>query len=124
MGTLWTGRILSILLILFLLFDAISKIVPERHTIEACAYLGWPAETLRGLGITLLVSTILYSLRRTSFLGAVMLTAYLGGATAVQLRIGGSLIFSIIFGILLWVGLFLRDAPLRNGVMQQSGKGW
>ncbi len=115
-GILWTGRIISGICILFLLFDAAMKIIRERHTIEASARIGWPAGAIQPTGIVLLLCTILYILPRTATLGAILLTAYLGGATAIMVQSGGSFIFSVIFGILVWLGLYLRDAGLHAHV--------
>ena len=112
-GSLWTGRIIRILCILFLLFDAIMKIIREKHTISSSAQLGWPETAIQGTGIVLLICTILYIVPRTAVLGAILLTAYLGGATAIMVRSGNQVIFSIVFGVLVWTGLALRDARLR-----------
>ena len=113
-GRLWTGRIISWICTLFLLFDAIMKIIRERHTIEACDHLGWPPETMQPLGIVLLICTLLYAIPKTSVFGAILLTAWLGAATAVNLRVGFPLYFSIIFGILVWLGLWLQDTRLSS----------
>ena len=113
-GRVYTGRIITALCILFLLFDAIMKIIKERHTIEASGKLGWPVDTLVPLGWVLLLCTILYSIPRTAVLGAILLTAWLGGATAENLRTGFPLWFSILFGILVWLGLWLRDVHLSS----------
>lgn len=115
-AALWTGRVISAICILFLLFDAAMKIIRERHTIEASARIGWPAEAIQPLGIVLLICTILYIIPRTATLGAILLTAYLGGATAIMVQSGGSFIFSIVFGILVWLGLYLRDSGLHAHV--------
>jgi hypothetical protein len=113
-GRLWTGRVISWLCILFLLFDAIMKVVREHHTIEASAKVGWPVETLQPLGFVLLICTILYAIPRTAVLGAVLLTAWLGGATAENLRSGFGPWFSVVFGLLVWLGLWLRDGKLSS----------
>ena len=119
-GRLWTGRVISYLVILFMVFDAGMKIIRERHVIDTSAKMGWPVETLVPLGFVLLISTMLFAIPRTAVLGAVLLTAWLGGATAENLRTGNSIWFSVVFGILVWLGLWLRDEllnthlPLRN----------
>ena len=113
-GRLWTGRIISWLCILFLLFDAIMKIIGERHTIETSSHMGWPVDTLKPIGFVLLVCTILYAVPRTAVLGAILLTAWLGAATAENLRTGFSIWFSVIFGVLVWLGLWLQDAHLSD----------
>ena len=111
---LWTGRIISYFCILFLLFDAITKIFREHHTIEASTKMGWPVSTLQPIGVVLLLITILYMIPRTAVLGAVLLTAWLGGATAESLRTGPFFWFPIVFGLLVWLGIWLRDGRLRT----------
>jgi hypothetical protein len=113
----WAGYILSAIPALFLLFDAVGKLVKPAVVVETTVQLGYPASVLTGLGIALLVSTVLYMLPRTAVLGAILLTGYLGGATATHVRVGGPL-FAIVFpglvGALIWGGLYLRDARLRE----------
>ncbi|SDQ01776.1 DoxX-like family protein [Mucilaginibacter sp. OK268] len=109
-----TGTVISVLCILFLLFDAIGKIVLEKHAVSASAKLGWVETTLPGMGITLLISTILYTIPKTKILGAILLTAYLGGATATMVRVGLPFYFSVVFGILVWAGAYLTNSKLRD----------
>lgn len=106
--------IISALCILFLLFDAIMKVIKEIHSIEGSVALGWPEHLIQPIGIALLVSTILYAVPRTAFIGAILLTGYLGGAIAIMVRAGQPLYFALIFGILVWTGLYLRDEKLRT----------
>ena len=117
-GKLWTGRILSGLSIAFLVMDAVMKVVKAAPAVEGTLQLGYPASVLPGLGIVLLACTLLYAIPRTSVLGAVLLTGYLGGAIATQVRVGNPLfthvLFPIYFAALLWAGLFLRDRRVRN----------
>jgi hypothetical protein len=113
-AALWTGRIISTLCILFLLFDAIMKIVRESHSVQGTLDLGWPDSSVSILGIILLLCTIFYIVPRTSILGAILLTGYLGGAIATGARIDHPYIFALVFGVLVWSGLFLRDARLRT----------
>lgn len=116
-GALWTGRILMGILVLFLLFDAITKIFPPKYVIDASAKVGWGLNTLRPLGIVLLLSTIFYALSRTTLFGAILLTGYLGGATASNILAGFtgfSMLFPVIFGILVWVGLGLTHSRHRT----------
>lgn len=108
------GKIISILCILFLLFDAIMKVIKESHSIEGSAQLGWPVDQVQSIGITLLIATILYAVPRTAILGAILLTGYLGGAIAIMVRAGEPLYFASVFGILVWAGLYLRDERLRK----------
>ena len=113
---LWTGRIMSYLPALFLLFDAIGKLVKPAPVVEATVKLGYPESVVVPLGIVLLVCTLLYLIPKTAVLGAILLTGYLGGAVATHVRVSDSLFtifFPVIFGILIWGGLYLRDERLR-----------
>ncbi len=113
---LWAGRIVSALAVLFLLFDGVIKVMRLTPAVEGTARLGYPESLVLGIGILALVCTVVYAIPRTSILGAILLTGYLGGATATQVRVGADL-FSVLFpgflGVLLWGGLFLRDDRLR-----------
>ncbi len=113
---LWTGRVLSALAALFLLFDGVAKLFKPAPVVEATVQLGYPESVILGLGVVLTACTILYLVPRTSILGAILLTGYLGGAVATHVRVGGplfSVIFPIIFGVLVWGGLYLREDRLR-----------
>jgi len=113
------GWILSGIAILFLVMDGTIKLVPIQPVIDTMRDLGWPTDPalMRLLGAMILVPTALYAFRRTAVLGAVLLTAFLGGAVATQVRIGAPLFSHILFGAylggLLWIGLYLRDPRLR-----------
>jgi hypothetical protein len=109
----WTARIVGALLILFLLVDAAGKIMRLTPYVEGTARVGYPAGALVPLGLVLLASTVLYAIPRTAVLGAVLLTGYLGGATATHVRIGEPFVMPVVFGMLLWGCLYLRDERLR-----------
>lgn len=112
----WTGRVISVLVVLFLLFDGVMKVIKERHVIVATMKLGYSPDTVAGIGSILLVCVLAYMYPRTAITGAILITAYLGGAVAVQLRIRAPLVdtlFPIVVGILVWVGLYLRDERLH-----------
>jgi hypothetical protein len=115
----WTGRVLSGLVIVFLLFDGAIKLVPWPAVTETMDRMGYgSSETLaRSLGFITLACTILYAIPPTSILGAILLTGYLGGAMASHLRIGSPLFSHILFGLYLglmvWGGLWLRNGSLR-----------
>jgi hypothetical protein len=114
---LWTGRVLSALPALFLVFDGAMKLVQPEPVVKATVGLGFPVSVLTGLGIVLLTCTLLYLLPRTAVLGAILLTGYLGGAVASHVRVGEGwfpTLFPAIFGALLWGGLYLRDSRLRQ----------
>jgi hypothetical protein len=113
---LWAGRIISTLAVLFLLFDGITKVMKSAPVMAATVQLGVPKNLVPVVGIILLVCTVVYSIPRTSIFGAILLTGYLGGAVVIQMRVGNPLfetIFPVIFGVLVWGGLFLRDDRLR-----------
>lgn len=113
-AALWTGRIIGILVILFMLVDAIMKVIKAAPAMEGSVQLGWPADAVQGIGIALLLSTILYIIPRTAILGAILLTGYLGGATAVMVRAGQPIYFCLIMGILTWAALYLTDPAVRK----------
>jgi len=100
-----------------MLFDAVGKFMMPAPVVEACARLGISINLSPTLGILLMVSTIVYAIPRTAVLGAVLLTGYLGGAVAIQLRAGSPLfetVFPVIFGIVIWAGIYLCDSRLRR----------
>jgi hypothetical protein len=114
---IWTGRIISTLVVLFMVMDGLMKLIKPAPVIQATARLGFPDGAITTIGIVLLISTILYAFPRTAFFGAILLTGYLGGAVATQVRAGSSLfetLFPAIFGVLVWGGLFLRDGQVRT----------
>lgn len=113
---LWTGRIITILVVLFLAFDGITKVIKAPQVLNAMADLAFPVSTIVAIGAVLLVCTLLYAIPQTSVLGAILLTAHLGGAVAVQVRVGHPLFessFPIVFGVLVWLGIYLREPRLR-----------
>ena len=113
----WAGRILSGLVVVFLLFDGIIKLVPLDIVIETSEQLGIPGGFARTLGVLTLVCVVLYAIPQTSVLGAILLTGYLGGAIYVHLRAGSPLFTHLLFGVYLglmaWGGLYLRDPRVR-----------
>ncbi|HEV2708794.1 MAG TPA: DoxX family protein [Edaphobacter sp.] len=113
---LWTGRILSILAIVFMLFDGIGHLLKPAPVVQAFVQLGFPLRLSITIGVIQLVCVILYAIPRTAVLGAVLLTGYLGGAVAIHMRVGNPLfecIFPVLIGVLFWAGLLLRDPRLR-----------
>jgi hypothetical protein len=114
------GWIVSGLIGLFLLMDGAMKLVPLQPVIDTTGALGWPVDVsfLRTLGLILIGSTLLYLYPRTAVLGAILITAYLGGAVATHVRIGNPLLSHILFGVYLgvaaWGGLWLRCPALRR----------
>jgi hypothetical protein len=108
---------MSALPALFLLFDGAMKLVKPSFVVDATTRLGYPESVILPLGVVLVVCTILYLVPRTSVLGAILLTGYLGGAVATHVRHEDgpfAIVFPVIFGALLWGGLVLRDPRLRS----------
>jgi len=110
---IWTARVLGTLVVLFLLVDAAGKILRLAPYVEGTAKVGYPAGVLVPLGIVLLASTLLYVFRRTAVLGAILLTGYLGGATATHVRLDQPFIMPVVFGVIVWGCLYLRDERIR-----------
>jgi hypothetical protein len=116
-GMLWTGRTLTGLMALFFVLDGVGHLMKPAPVVDAFARLGYPLSASVGIGALLLFCTAIYVTPRTSILGAVFLTGYLGGAVSTQVRAGSSLfetVFPVILGALVWAGLFVRDAELRQ----------
>jgi len=102
---------------LFLLVDGGMKLVKPALVVEATVQLGYPESVIVGLGIVLTVSTLLYLIPRTSILGAILLTGYLGGAVATNVRVNANwfnILFPVMIGALLWGGLWLREVRLQT----------
>jgi hypothetical protein len=113
---LWSGRIMSALPALFLLVDGAMKLVKPEVVVKTTVELGYAETVILPLGVVLLACTLLYLIPRTTVLGAILLTGYLGGAVATQVRAGQelfSILFPVVLGVLLWGGLWLRDGRLR-----------
>lgn len=113
----WTGWVLSGLAALFLLIDGGMKLWKPVVVVEATRQLGYPESQITGIGVLLLACTLLYVFPRTAIFGAILLTGYLGGAAASQLRIGAgwfNVTFAIMLGVLAWAGLWLRDMRVRR----------
>ncbi|QEE27078.1 DoxX family protein [Terriglobus albidus] len=114
---LWIGRVLSWLAAAFFLMDAGMKLVKPPFVVQATVQLGYPESCIIGLGVALLLSTLLYLIPRTAIFGAVLLTGYLGGAVAANVRISSgwfNMLFPVVFASIAWTGLYLRDWRLKT----------
>jgi len=120
----WAGYIISALPVLFLLLDGTMKLFKPEIVIKATTDLGYPESTIVPIGITLVACTILYIIPQTAVFGAILLTGYLGGAVATNVRVGTPLFTHILFPVyvasFLWVGLYLRESRLRALVPLRS----
>ena len=114
---LWAGRIVSGIVVLFLIFDGVTKLITIQPVVEGMRKLGWPMPLAPVIGAILLICVALYVIPRTAPLGAILLTGFLGGAVATQLRLEmplfGYTLFPIYVGVLAWGGLYLRDSRVR-----------
>ena len=114
----WIGRILSGIAIAFLLFDTLGKLIRVAPVVEGAVKLGYPESTVLTMGVLLLVGVVLYAVPRTSLLGAIYLTGFLGGAVATHFRVGSPLFSHILFGVyvavFVWGGLALRNPRLLS----------
>jgi hypothetical protein len=115
---LWAGWVLTAVPALFLLFDGVTKLMQVQQVKAGMALLGYPAHLTTGTGALLLVCLLLYLIPRTAILGAILLTGFLGGAVASQVRIEhplfGFTLFPVYIGLMLWGGLYFRDVRLRS----------
>jgi hypothetical protein len=111
---IWVGRVMSAIPVLLLLFAGVTKVMKAAPVLRGLAEFGYPQNLVRGIGITELACTLLYLIPRTSVLGAILLTGFLGGATATSVRVGDPMFYlPIIIGALFWGGLYFRDQRLR-----------
>jgi len=113
-GLLWTGRIITGLIALFLLFDSTVKLIKSPQAVQGSVQLGYPESKVVPIGLVLLASLAFYLLPRTSILGAILLTGYLGGATATMVRVSSPCLFPVLIGALVWAGLYFRDEQVRS----------
>lgn len=113
-GSIWAGRTISALVVMYLLFDSAIRVMKLDAAVGGAVRLGYPESLIVPIGIIELVCIVVYVIPRSSVLGAILLTGYLGGATAVILRLEN--LWSLLpigLGVLVWGGLFLRDDRVR-----------
>ena len=119
----WTGAILAGLVVVFLTFDAVAKVIEVDAVVKASAQLGLPLSVTPVIGFLLLVCTLIYVIPRTSVLGAILLTGYLGGAIAIHVRAENGafpVVFAATFGVLVWVALVLREPRLFRLIVMRE----
>lgn len=109
----WSGWVLSVLPCLLFAFSGVMKLVKPPELSEGFTHLGWPENLALALGILELTCTVLYLIPQTAVLGAILLTGYMGGAIATHVRISEGFFMHILIGVVLWLGLYLRDARVR-----------
>ena len=113
--TLWAGRIISAIPVLLLLFSGVMKLMMPPSVVEGFAHFGLPLNLAVLIAILEIGSAVVYAIPRTAVLGAILMTGYLGGATLTNVRVGDpSSVMTVLLGVLVWLGLYLRDARLRE----------
>jgi hypothetical protein len=113
-GMVWTGRVISAVPVLLMLFSAVLKLVKAAPVVQGFPRYGYPESLIVTIGVLELLSCIVYLIPRTAVLGAILMTGYLGGATATNVRIGDpSYIMTVLLGVFVWGGLFFRDDRVR-----------
>jgi len=111
---LWTGRVISALPVLLMLLSAALKLIKPAPVVQGFARVGYPESLMLSLGILEILCCVVYLIPRTSILGAILMTGYLGGATATNVRVGDpSFLLPVLLGMFVWGGLFFRDARVR-----------
>jgi hypothetical protein len=110
----WGGWALTAVVVLMLLFSAGLKLAGLEEVRQEFDRLGYPESTLVGIGVTEVACAVLYAIPQTSYLGAILVTGYLGGATATHVRVGDPYVPPVVVGVIAWVGLFLRDPRIRR----------
>jgi hypothetical protein len=111
--SVWTGRVLGALPALFLTFDGVVKVLQLHWAMDATAQIGFSTSVVFPLGVVELACVVAYLFPRTAALGTTVLTAYLGGAVATHVRLGQPFVLPILFAVILWAGLYLRDERVR-----------
>lgn len=114
---LWTGRVMSGLVVIALTFDVVLKLIRDPHAVQGTAQLGFPPDALLVIGILGLICLVLYVIPRTAIIGAILWVGYFGGTIATHLRLGNPLFTHVLSGVyvcvFLWGGLYLRDPRVR-----------
>jgi hypothetical protein len=118
-GRLWASRIMSAIPVLMLLFAGIMKLIKPPSMVQGLAQYGYSESLVGIIGVIEIACTLLYLIPRTSVLGAILMTGFLGGATATNVRVKDpSFVLPVVFGVLVWTGLFLRDERLRALILR------
>ena len=114
-ASLWTGRIMSAIPVLLMLFSGVVKLLKPAPVVQGFAKFGYPESLIVVLGIIEILCVLVYLIPRTSILGAILMTGYLGGATATNVRVSDpSSVITVLLGVFVWGGLYLRDVQLRD----------
>jgi hypothetical protein len=118
---LWAGRVISALPVLLLLFSGCMKLMKPASVLQGLAHYGYSESLIVPIGLLEIACTVIYAIPRSSVLGAILVTAYLGGATATNVRVNDpSFVMTVLLGVLVWIGLYLRDERLSALVPLRS----
>jgi uncharacterized membrane protein YphA (DoxX/SURF4 family) len=109
----WTGRVLSALPALMLVMSGVMKLMKSEEVTKGMTHLGYDPDLAMGLGILELTCTLIYAIPQTAALGAILLTGYMGGAIATHVRLGEPFVIQALIGVVIWLGLYLREPRLR-----------
>ncbi len=116
----WAGVVVSAIPVLMLTMSGVMMLRKAEAVMTGFTKYGYPEDVITPLGVVVLACTILYIIPQTSVLGAILLTGYLGGAVATHVRAGENFVFAVVFGALVWLGLFLRDRRVRSAIVRRS----
>jgi hypothetical protein len=111
---LWTGRVISAVIVLMLVMSSFFKFKPPEFAVKENERMGWSMSLASKIGVVEVAVAVLYAIPQTAVLGAILITGYLGGATATHVRVGDPFFMPVILGVLAWVGLYLRDPRVRS----------
>lgn len=120
--SVWIARVVTGLIVTFLLVDAAAKLLVLAPVVEATRQLGYSVQVIRPLGLVLALSTLLHVIPRTQFIGAILVTAYLGGATATHVHSHTPLWFPVVMGAILWIAYTVRSPQLRALVLSTRAR--
>jgi len=110
----WAGWVLTVVVGLMMIMSGVMKLNGSEQVVEGFAHLGWPDKLALGLGIVEISCAVIYLIPQTTVLGAILLTGYLGGAIATHVRIGEGIIVQFALGVVVWLGIYLRDPRIRS----------
>jgi hypothetical protein len=122
MKRIWTGRVLSVLVAIPFVISAVMKLIEHPTVVEGMTHLGLPRSMIKPLGVLELLCAVIYLIPQTSFFGAILLTGYVGGTIVTHWRMGEPFYLQTLFGVLFWVGLYLRRPRMREIIWSGAGE--
>ena len=122
MKRIWAGRVLSVLLAIPFTISAVMKLTAHPMVVEGMTHLGLPQSMIKPLGAVELACVVIYLIPQTSFFGAILLTGYMGGTIVTHWRMGEPFYLQALFGVLFWIGLYLRRPRMREIIWSGAGE--